>query len=61
MGWMGGNINNPARQAAYRAATERLLRRHRNHRRSSCGEHRAICLVHSAIQLMSAPSKHPQS
>jgi hypothetical protein len=31
MGWMGGNINNPARQAAYRAATERVLRRHRNH------------------------------
>jgi beta-galactosidase len=31
MGWMGGNFNNPTRQAAYRAATERVLRRHRNH------------------------------
>jgi beta-galactosidase len=31
MGWMGGNMNNPAKQAAYRAAAERVLRRHRNH------------------------------
>jgi beta-galactosidase len=31
MGWMGGNINSPAKQAAYRAATERVLRRYRNH------------------------------
>ncbi|HEX8834912.1 MAG TPA: glycoside hydrolase family 2 TIM barrel-domain containing protein, partial [Abditibacteriaceae bacterium] len=31
MGWMGGGINSPAKQAAYRAATERVLRRYRNH------------------------------
>jgi beta-galactosidase len=31
MGWMGGNINSPAKVAAYRAATERLMRRYRNH------------------------------
>jgi beta-galactosidase len=30
-GWMGNNINNAARQAAYRAATERNMRRYRNH------------------------------
>jgi hypothetical protein len=54
MGWMGGNINNPARQAAYRAATERVLRRHRNHPSISCGELRATCLVHTVIRLMSA-------
>jgi beta-galactosidase len=31
MGWMGGNMNSPAKQAAYRVAAERVLRRHRNH------------------------------
>jgi beta-galactosidase len=31
MGWMGGSINSPAKVAAYRANTERLMRRYRNH------------------------------
>ncbi len=31
MGWMGNNINSPAKVAAYRAATERIMRRYRNH------------------------------
>jgi beta-galactosidase len=31
MGWMGNNINNLAKQTAYRAAAERVLRRYRNH------------------------------
>ncbi|HEX8833143.1 MAG TPA: glycoside hydrolase family 2 TIM barrel-domain containing protein, partial [Abditibacteriaceae bacterium] len=31
MGWMGNAINSPAKEAAYRAATQRVLRRYRNH------------------------------
>ena len=31
MGWMGGNINSPEKMATYRANTERLMRRYRNH------------------------------
>lgn len=31
MGWMGNAINSPAKVAAYRAATERVARRYRNH------------------------------
>ena len=31
MGWMGGNMNSPAKQAAFGAAAARIARRYRNH------------------------------
>ncbi len=31
MGWMGSNINSPKKEAAYRVAAERIMRRYRNH------------------------------
>jgi hypothetical protein len=31
MGWLGGNLDSPAKTAGYRAQTERVMRRYRNH------------------------------